>query len=187
MHITKLTSNQLIVKRYPKFCWTAIGFLGIGGVVILMSSLFGLSAEDSPQTALWMIGIAGIVLMFAELRIYEFDRDRQQLRIRRCWVLRERTVDYPLDSVVAVRLSSMSVSAAGYSGSGSRIELVYPQSIIKPLTSSYSSDATQRQVAIAIAEWLNVEALVPPTLGDAFQAASRWLMNQVMGRSSKHR
>ncbi|HHP7243512.1 MAG TPA: hypothetical protein ACFE0H_02370, partial [Elainellaceae cyanobacterium] len=84
-----------------------------------------------------------------------------------------------------VRLSSKTVSAAGYSGTGSRIELVYPDNIIKPLTTSYSSDATQRKVAIAIAQFLNIEAHVPPTLSEAFKTASNWLVNQVLGQSSK--
>ena len=185
MHISKRTSNQLIVRTYPKFCWTAAGFLTAFGLFTLIAPFFGVSAEGSPQTALWAIGIAIVVLAFAELRIFEFDRDRQQLRIQRCWIWRQRVVDYPLTSLIAVRLSSKVVSAEGYSGVASRIELVYPDNAIKPLTTVYSSDETQRNVAIAIAELLNVEAQVPPTAREALQTVVRWLAEHIFGQSSK--
>ncbi|WP_346289674.1 hypothetical protein [Sphaerothrix gracilis] len=187
MHITKHTSHQLIVKQYPKFCWTVTGFLGIAGLFNLLAPLFGSPAEDFLATATLMLGIAVVVLMFAELRIFEFDRDRAQLRIRRCWIARQQTIDYPLATLIAVRLSSKTVRVEGYGGTGSRIELVYLDGVMKPLTTAYSSDATQRQVAIAIAQLFNVEAQVPPTMGEVMQKAVGWLTGQVFGNSSKRR
>lgn len=176
MHISKRTSRQLTVKIYPRFCWSLAGFLGVAGVISALVNLFGETVDISLQTSLVMIVGAAIALAIAELRIYEFDRTRQALRIRRCWIWREASIEYPLASLVAVRLSSKTVSVEGYGGTGSRIELIFPNAI-KPLTTVYSSDGTQRNVAIAIAELFNIEAQVPPTLGQAFRSIMNMFKN----------
>lgn len=185
MHIAKRTSNQLIVQKYPKFCWAVAGSFSVFCLFTLIAPLFEVSAENDLQTVLGAFGIAMIALACAELRTFEFDRDRQHLRIQQCWIWRQRAVDYPLTTLVAVRLSSKAVYAEEYRTIASRIELVYPDNTIKPLTASYSSDATQRKVAIAIAELLNVEAQVPPTVGEALQTAIHWLAEHIFGQSSQ--
>lgn len=171
MHIAKQTSDRLTIHLYPKFLWTLSGFLTLAGFFLLLSILGDPRADPGifQQSAFCLLG-GMVAALGSKLKTFEFDRPTQCLYIRHARVWRQQTEIYPIDSITAVRLNSETVSANGRTYSGQRIELVYRAGQVQPMMKGYSDATHQRQVAIAIGEFLNVPAEVPPGLEDAINA-----------------
>jgi hypothetical protein len=176
MHIARQDLRQMVVRIYPSISWTmAVIFVAIA-LIALFSHEIGF--------ALLFIGFALLLNIMAEIKTYVFDRDRQQLTIHRWRYWRKRKDEYALNRLAAVALA-YSRSSDGDSNV-SRIELVYDSGQVLPLTNYYSS-TEKRNITIAIANFLNVEARVPPSLGEVVKEAFNLFADLFFhgGRSSR--
>ena len=154
MEIVKRNSSQLIITIYPIYAWLWCGFTILSSVIYL--------AKDNPD-GVFFLGASLIAIAFGNTRRFVFNRVRRRLTMQKRSIFRLHAIEYSLVNLNAVNIRTSAGSAGDDTFVGSRIELEYKSRVALPLTDYYSSK-NYRSMAIAIADFLDVEPGSHPAL-----------------------
>jgi hypothetical protein len=188
MKIAKRTPTQLLVRNYPTRAW------GLGAICCLIGlySFWGggvIEAEIMQPTSIGvrfaasaLFGVGLVTLLRSRVLGYCFDQETGALTLTHRSLLKTDVATFPLGDIVKVKLetaqlkgqtllarepaNSSKLPAIAY-----RVVLILASNQPLPLTTQYSEDREgQRRVAQEIAEFLNIEADLPPAFSDLLKS-----------------
>lgn len=188
MKIAKRTPTQLLVKDYPIKAWGLGGICcGVGlysfwpkgtveGVLMSPDSLgVGLAVSSL------LLGVGLFLLLRSRVLGCCFDQDTGALTLTHRSLLKTEVATFPLADIIKVKLETAQLGRQPHPPLeptppksptiAYRVVLILASNQPLPLTNQYSEDREgQRKVAQAIAEFLNIEADLPPAFSDLIKS-----------------